>query len=357
LAAKFAVMHNQRSQECDNLASPKVSPEAKPMKRRKFIALLGGAAAWPLGARAQQAERIRMIGILVPVAAGAPEWQRYVAVFREALQKLGWSDGHDVRIEERWGGGGEEIERNAAELIQLMPNVILGAAASAARALHQATRTVPIVFANVPDPVALGLVSRLAPPGGNITGFANYEPAIAVKWLELLTQIAPSVARVAFIFDPVNPAVIGYLREMEAAASSFRVHVSAEGVHNAEDIQRALNTFSREPGGGLVVANSPATATHKAQMIALAARNHLPAVYPTREFVKAGGLVSYGIDTADLFRSAASYVNRILKSEKPGDLPVQFATKFELLINLQTAKALGLDPPIQLLARTDEVIE
>jgi putative tryptophan/tyrosine transport system substrate-binding protein len=328
------------------------------VKRRAFITLVGGVTtAWSVGARAQQGEQIRVIGILVPIAAGAPEWQGYVTTFREALEKLGWSHGHNVRIEERWGEQGDEIEQNAADLVRLTPNVILATSASTARALHHVTRTIPIVFANVPDPVALGLVPSLAPPGGNITGFANYEPVIAVKWLELLTQIAPSVARAALVFDPVNPATMGYLHEMQAAASSFGVQVSAEGVHNAEDIERVFNTFSREAGVGLVVANGPATASHEAQMIALAARNHLPAVYPTREFVKADGLASYGIDTPDLFRNAASYVDRILKGEKPGDLPVQFATKFQLVINLQTAKALGLDPPMQLLARTDEVIE
>jgi len=327
------------------------------LERREFITLLGGVAARPLGARAQQADQIPIVGILVPIAAGAPEWQGYVTAFREALEKLGWFDGRNVRIEERWGEQGDEIERNAAELVRLTPNAILATSASTARALHHVTRTVPVVFANVPDPVALGLVASLAPPGGNITGFANYGPVIAVKWLELLTQIAPSVARAALVFDPVNPATTGYLREMQAAASSFRIHVSGEGVHNLADIERVLDAFSREAGGGLIVANSPTTATHKAQMIALTAQHHLPAVYSTREFVKAGGLASYGIDTTDLFRSAASYVDRVLKGEKSGDLPVQFATKFELVINLKTAKALGLDPPIQLLARTDEVIE
>ena len=325
--------------------------------RRNFITLLGGAAAtWPLAARAQ-GERVRKIGVLVPAAAGTPHWRAYVASFREGLQRLGWSDGRNIRIEERWGAGADELGVQAAELATMAPDVILAAAASATRPMHQASRSIAIVFANVPDPVANGFVTSLARPGGNITGFANYEPKIAVKWLELLKQIAPSVTRVAFIYDPTNPTVAAYLSEMNAAASSFGVHVLGAVVHNAEEIERAIDAFGREPHGGLVVLSGPATTSHQALVIALAAQHRLPAVYPTREAAIAGGLASYGVDTNELFRSAASYVDRILKGEKPGDLPVQFATKFELVINLKTAKSLGLDPPIQLLARTDEVIE
>jgi putative tryptophan/tyrosine transport system substrate-binding protein len=327
------------------------------VKRREFITLLGGAAAaWPLAARAQQVERLRKVGVLVPAAAGTPHWQAYVAAFREGLQKLGWSDGRNILIEERWGPN-VELGRHAAEFAGMTPDVILAGSASPTRALQQATRTIPIVFANVPDPMANGLVTNLARPSGNITGFANYEPTIAIKWLELLKQIAPDVARVAFIYDPTNPTGVAYLRAIESAASSFGVQVSGATVRNGEEIERAIAAFAREPNGGLVVAGGPSTATYEAVVIALAARHRLPAVYPTREIVTGGGLASYGVDTSDLFRRAASYVDRILKGEKPSDLPVQFANKFELVINQKTAKALGLDPPISLLARTDEVIE
>jgi len=328
------------------------------IQRRKFLAtLVGGAAAWPLAARAQQAGRTRTIGILVPAAAGTPHWEGYIAAFREGLQRLGWSDGRNVRFEERWGAEADALHVHAAELVRMTPDVILAAAASAARPMHQASDTIPIVFANVPDPVANGLVFSLAQPGGNITGFANYEPAIAVKWLELLKQIAPRVVRVGVIYDPTNPTTAAYLRELQAAASLFGVQVSAAVVHQAGEIEQAIDTFAREPNCGLIVPSGPATTSNQAQVIALAARKQLPAVYPTREAVTAGGLASYGVDTKELFRSAASYVDRILKGERPGDLPVQFATKFELVINLKTAKALDLDPPISLLARTDEVIE
>jgi ABC-type uncharacterized transport system substrate-binding protein len=327
------------------------------LKRRQFITLLGGAAAWPLPARAQRDERLRKIGVLLPVAAGNTLWQAYVAAFREGLQKLGWSDGRNTRIEERWGTNADELRVYAAELVAMTPDVILAGAASASLPLQRATRTIPIVFANVPDPVANGFVTGLARPGGNITGFANYEPKIGLKWLELLKQIAPHVARATFIYDPTNPSGTSYLREIEGAAPSFQIQMSAAVVRNAEDIERAVGVFAREPNGGLIVAGGPTTTSQHGLLIALAYRNRLPAVYPNREFVAAGGLASYGVDTNELFRSAASYVDRILKGEKPGDLPVQFATKFQLVINLKAAMALGLDPPIQLLARTDEVIE
>ena len=328
------------------------------MQRREFITLLGGtAAAWPLTARAQQAERLRKVGVLVPAAAGTPHWQAYVAAFREGLQKLGWFDDRNIHIEERWGPNADELGSHAAEFAGMMPDVILAGAASASRPMQQATRTIPIVFANVPDPVANGFVTNLARPGGNITGFANYEPTIAIKWLELLKQIAPDVARVAFIYDPTNPTGVAYLRAIESAASSFGTQVSGAAVRDGEEIERAIAAFAREQNGGLVVAGGPSTTTHQAVVIGLAARHRLPAVYPTREAVTGGGLASYGVDTSDLFRRAASYVDRILKGEKPSELPVQFANKFELVINQKTAKALGLDPSIQLLARTDEVIE
>ena len=327
------------------------------LKRREFITLLGGAAAWPLAARAQQAERVRKIGILVPAAIGTPQWQAYVVAFRAGLRSLGWVDGLNVQIAERWGSDADELAAQAAELVRISPDVILAAAASATRPMHQATRTIPIVFANVPDPVANGFVASLARPGGNITGFANYEPSIAVKWLELLKQVAPGVARVGFIFDPTNPTVAAYQAEMEAVSSSFGVRVLGVAVHNEVEIERAIEAFAREPDGGLIVPSGPATTSFLPLLIAAAVRHRLPSVHPIREAVVAGALASYGVDTNDLFRSAATYVDRILKGEPAGDLPVQFATKFELVVNLKTARALGLDPPIQLLARTDELIE
>jgi len=326
------------------------------MKRREFIALVGGAAAaWPLAARAQT-ERVRKVGVLAPTAPGTPLWLGYLAAFREGLQNLGWSP-RNVAIEERWGANDEELRRHAAELVAMGPDVILGGAATGTRAVQRATRTIPIVFAFVPDPVALGFVSSVARPGGNITGFANYEPVVAVKWLELLKQIAPAITRVTFIYDPVNPVVPAYMRQLETAASSFAVTISGSIVRNAEEIERALNDVAKAPNSGLIAAPGAAISAHQTLFLELAARNRLPVVYPFREVVKDGGLASYGVDGPDLFRRAASYVDRILKGEKPGDLPVQFATKFELVINLKTAKALGLDPPVQLLARTDEVIE
>jgi len=325
-------------------------------RRREFIGLLGGAAAWPLAARAQQTQRVRKVGVLAPAAPGTPLWQGYVAAFREGLEKLGWSP-RNVAIEERWAATAEQVRRHADELVAMTPDVILGGAATGTRALQQATRTIPIVFAFVPDPVALGFVTSPARPGGNITGFANYEPVVAVKWLELLKQIAPAVTRVIFINDPVNPVVPAYMRQLETAASSFDVTMSAATVRNAEEIERALNEAAKVPNSGLITAPGAAISAHQTLFLRLAADHRLPAVYPFHEVVKDGGLASYGIDASDLFRRAASYVDRILNGEKPGDLPVQFATKFQLTINLRTAKALGLDPPVQLLARTDEVIE
>lgn len=323
------------------------------MNRRSFITMFGGAAAvWPLTAPAQ--ERVRHVGVLVPAAAGTPLWQGFVAAFREELQKLGWSP-RNVAIQERWVANAEQVRSHAAELVAMAPDVLMSGGASPSWELLQETRTIPIVFAFVPDPVALGLVSSLARPGGNITGFANYEPVVAVKWLELLKQIAPAITRVTFIYDPANPVVPAYMRQLETAASSFAVTMSGAMVRNAEEIERALNDVAKAPNSGLIVA--PGISTSQTLLLGLAAQHRLPAVYPFHEMVKDGGLASYGVDGSDLFRRAASYVDRILRGEKPGDLPVQFADKYELVINLKTAKALGLDPPIQLLARTDEVIE
>jgi putative ABC transport system substrate-binding protein len=329
------------------------------MRRRDFITLVGGATvAWPITARAQQPDRVWRIGVLMDLAESDPEGQAYVAAFQEGLQKLGWTDGRNVRINLRWGAGEpDRLRAYAAELVGLKPDVIAAGATSALASLQQATRTIPIVFAQVSDPVHGGFVASLAHPGGNITGSALYEYAIVVKWLELLKQIAPRVDRVAVIYDPANITSAGQLREIETGAPSFGVRLSASPVRDAGEIERAVEAFASEPNGGLIVLPNSVTNVHRELIIALAAKNRLPAVYAYRVQVTSGGLASYGVDIRDLYRRAASYVDRIFKGEKPADLPVQFATKFELVINLKTAKALGLDPPISLLARTDEVIE
>ena len=325
--------------------------------RREFIATLGGAAAaWPLAALGQQPGPVRRIGMLVGRGAATTS-NKNVAAFRDALQKLGWTDGRNVRFSDRFGLGAEELRAYAAELVGMAPDVLLAGNASALVPLQQATRTIPIVFANVPDPLASGFVTSVARPGGNITGFANYEQTVAVKWLELLKQLAPRVTRVAFIIDSANPAGPGYLHAIEAGASSFGVKVSGAAVHDADEIERIIDQFARTPNGGLIVPGSPATTTHRDLIIALAARHRLPSVTPLNDDVMAGALASYGIDAVELFRSAASYVDRVLRGEKPGDLPVQFATKYQLVINLKTAKALGLSVPPSLLAIADEVIE
>jgi putative tryptophan/tyrosine transport system substrate-binding protein len=328
--------------------------------RRKFLATLGGAAvAWPLAARAQQTDQVRRIGFLPGGASERDaEWQALVAAFKEGLQKLGWIDGHNVRIELRWAGAdADRRQAYAAELMNFKPDVIVAGGTSALESLSQATRTIPIVFVQVSDPVRAGFVESLVRPGGNITGFALYEYAIAAKWLELLKQIAPRVTHVGVIYDPTLTVNAGQLPEIVSAAPSFGVQLSTFAVRNAAEIERAIEEFGPVPDGGLVVLPNPPTVTHRGLIVALAAKHRLPAVYPYRMYVASGGLASYGVDIADLYRRAASYVDRILKGEKPGELPVQYATKFELVINLNTAKALGLDPPISLLARTDEVIE
>jgi ABC-type uncharacterized transport system substrate-binding protein len=326
------------------------------MKRRDFITLLAGAAAWPLTARAQQPERMRRIGVLMG-APNDPVGQLWLAAFQGGLQKLGWTQDRNVRIDTRWGGDADRLRAYATELVGLRPDVIVAGATSALMPLQQATRTIPIVFAQVSDPVRGGFVASLAHPDGNITGFALYEYGIGVKWLELLNQIAPHVKRVAVIFEPDNRANLGQLPEIEREAPSFAVRPTAFPVRDAAEIERAIDEFARESNGGLIALPNPITVTHRGPIIALAAKHRLPAVYAYRPFVVDGGLASYGVDISELYRRAASYVDRILKGEKPGDLPVQFADKFELVINLKTAKALGLDPPISLLARTDETVE
>jgi putative ABC transport system substrate-binding protein len=329
------------------------------MKRRDFITLLGGGAVvWPLAARAQQPDGMRRIGALFSAVETDPEGQARAAALRQGLQKLGWTEGRNLRIEYRWAGGSlDRMRPLAAELVSLNLEVLFAAATASLVALQQATHTVPIVFAQVTDPVGAGFVASLARPGGNITGVTQHDFTIGVKWLELLKQLAPRVTRVAIVYDPGNPATSGYLREIEPAAPSFGVTVSSFGVRDKPEIARAIDGFAVEPDGGLVLLPGPVGATNRELIIGLAARHRLPAVYAFRYHVVAGGLASYGVDNIDLYRVAARHVDRILRGEKPAELPVENATKFQLVINLKTAKALGLDPPISLLARTDEVIE
>jgi putative ABC transport system substrate-binding protein len=301
---------------------------------------------------------MRLIGVLMPLAEGDQEGQARSAAFREGLQKLGWTDHHNVQIHYRWAAGDtDRLRAYAEELVGMTPDALVGSGTSASAALRRASRTVPTVFTQVSDPVRAGLVTSLARPSGNMTGFVTYDQAMGVKWLELLTQIAPGTTRVVVIYDSANPAAPLYLREIEARASTFGVELSLSALHDAAEIEPAITTLAGAPGGGLIVLPAPLTNSHRELIIALAARHRLPAVYGYRYYVTSGGLASYGSDNIDLWRRAASYVDRILRGEKPGDLPVQFADKFELVINMKTAKILGLDPPISLLARTDEVIE
>jgi len=328
------------------------------MNRRQMIAALGGAAAWPLAAHAQQAERMRRIGVLLPATADDPEFQARVAAFVQGLQQLGWTEGRNVRIDIRWGAGdAERIRRYAAELVALAPDVILAAGGATVGPLFQATRTVPIVFTLTPDPVGAGFVDSLARPGGNVTGFTNFEFGIGVKWLELLKEIAPRVTRAAVLRDPTIPAGIGEFGAIQAVAPSVGIELRPIDVREAGEIERAVTAFARSSNNGLIVSSNALASVHRNLIVTLAARHRLPAVYPFRFFVTIGGLASYGPDTIDPHHRAAGYVDRILKGEKPADLPVQAPTKYELVINLKTAKALDLDVPPTLLARADEVIE
>jgi putative tryptophan/tyrosine transport system substrate-binding protein len=330
------------------------------MRRREFLGVLGGAAAtWPLTARAQQPERMRRIGVLVASPADDAEGQARVAAFKEGLAQLGWTEGRNVRIDTRWATtNADDLRKHAAELAASTPDVLVGASdTTTAAALLQATRTVPIVFAIVVDPVGAGFVASLARPGGNATGFMNFEYSIGGKWLELLKQMAPGVTRAAVLRDPAIASGIGQFGAVQAVAPSLRVELSPVDVRDAPEIERAVTAFAGIENGGLVVTASPSGTVHRELIIALAARHKLPAVYFDRFFVKSGGLMSYGPDLLDQYRRAAGYVDRILKGEKPADLPVQAPTKYELVINLKTAKALGLTVPPTLLARADEVIE
>ncbi len=326
--------------------------------RREFISLLGGAAAWPLAARAQQPERMRRIGVLMSVAADDPEGQARVAAFLRGLQQLGWTDGRNVRIDYRWGVGDAERSRKyAAELVALGPDVVLAVGGPPVVALQQAAPTVPIVFTIVADPVGAGVVESLARPGGNATGFAWAEFGFSAKWLGLLNEIAPGVKRAAVIREAGTASGAGQFAAIQTGASALGVELSPIGVGDAPEIERAITAFARSPNGGLIVSGSTPAAVHRELILKLAARHKLPAVYYARFFVTAGGLISYGPDFVDLHRRAAEYVHRILRGEKAADLPVQAPTKYELAVNLKTAKALGLELPPTLLARADEVIE
>ena len=327
--------------------------------RRELLAALGGAAAaWPLAARAQQRGRVRRIGALMALAADDPDASVRVAAFAQGLQELGWTVGENVRIDYRWAPSEADRIRYAAELVALMPDVILATSGATVGALQQASRTVPIVFVTTIDPVGGGWVASLARPGGNATGFTSVEFSIGGKWLELLKEIAPRLTRVAVLRDPSVPAGSGGFAAIQTVAPSFGVELTPVGVRDANEIKRGITAFAREPNGGLIMVGPPSSVVgHRDLIITLAAQHKLPAVYGPQFYVTSGGLMSYGPIASDQYRRAAGYVDRILKGEKPADLPVQAPTKYELAINLKTAKALGLDVPPTLLARADEVIE
>jgi putative ABC transport system substrate-binding protein len=322
------------------------------IRRRNFITLLGGAAAWPLLARAQQGTRVRRIGVLQGRDENDPVAKTYVSAFTQALADLGWTDGRNVRMDLRWGGGDiSRIRALAHELVGLQPDIILAGAASATVAVQRETQTIPIVFTSG-DPVA-----RLNQPGGNITGFANYEASLGGKWLELLSEIAPGLKRAAIMFNPDTAPTSTYMPSLETAARLLKVEPIIAPIHSDEDIEEAVMSLGREPGGGLVIHPDVFMAVHRASVIVAAARNNVPAVYPQSESARDGGLLSYGVNQVDNFRRAATYVDRILRGAKPSDLPVQLPVKYEMILNLKTAKALGLTVPLSILLRADEVIE
>ena len=329
------------------------------MRRREFIELIVGAgAAWPLAARGQPLERIRRIGVLMSYSEENPDAPPRLAAFAQGLQELGWTNGGNIHIEYRYSGGDAERARKyAAELVALAPEVILAGNTSTVGPLQQATRTVPIVFAGVVDPVAAGFVDSLARPAGNTTGFVQFEYSMSGKWLELLKEIAPGVARVAVLRDPTTTVDTGEFAAIQTAAPSLGVEVTPLSVRDSDEIERGISAFARASNGGLIVAGSPAITRHSKLITTLAVRHRSPAVYPYRYWVTAGGLISYGPDRVDPFRRAAVYVDRIIKGEKPADLPVQAPTKYELVVNLKTAKALSLTIPQSVLTRADEVIE
>jgi putative ABC transport system substrate-binding protein len=330
-----------------------------PLKRRDFITLLGGTAiTLPLPVRAQPAERMRRLGVLVNLAADDPESQARIGAFLQALQEFGWTMGRNIQIDYRYAGGNaDRIRKYAAELVSLAPDVILANGNFGVGPLQQVTRTLPIVFVGVTDPVGGGFVASLARPDSNATGFSNFEYGLSGKWLELLKEIAPRVTRAGVIRDSAIAGDIGQLGAIQSVAPSLGIELSPIGVRDREEIERAITTFARVPNGGLIVVSGAVVIADRDQIITLVSRHQLPAVYPFRFFATSGGLISYGPDPLDQYRRAAGYVNRILKGEKPADLPVQAPTKYELVINRKTAKALGLDVPPALLARADEVIE
>jgi putative tryptophan/tyrosine transport system substrate-binding protein len=328
------------------------------VKRREFITLSGGAAAWPLAARAQQPERMRRVGVLMSMAADDPEGQARLVAFVQGLQESGWTVGRNVRLDIRWAAGQPELfRRYAAELVALAPDVILGAVSSSVRALLEVTRTIPIVFASATDPVGGGLIASLARPGGNVTGFSIQEFGLRAKSLEFLKEHAPHLARVAVLRDSTTTGGAAQFAAVQAVAPAFRIESTSIDTHDSDEIERAITVFAREPNGGLIVTTGAGAEAHRELIVKLAARHGLPAIYPYRYWVTGGGLMSYGPDVFDQYRRAATYVDRILKGEKPADLPVQAPTRYELVVNLKTAKALGLEVPAVLLARADEVIE
>ena len=327
------------------------------LRRRQFITLLGGAAAWPLAARAQ-AKKVRRIGVLMGLVAGDPEAQSRLVAFENGLRELGWVNGRNLSIEYRWAGDGNVLRDHAAELLAIAPDLILTNSTPVTVALRERSEAVPIVFTQVVDPVGQGLVPNLAHPGGNVTGFTSFEFSIGTKWLEALKQTAVRVTRVALVFNPQSaPYADLFLRPVEAAAPSFSVAPIAAAVRDPADVDRVFDALAREPNGGLIVFPDISMTNYREAIISLAARHRLPAIYPFRFFADSGGLMSYGTDVAEVFRRAATYVDRVLKGTTPGELPIQTPTKYELIINLKTAKALGLVVPPTLLATADEVIE
>jgi putative ABC transport system substrate-binding protein len=328
------------------------------MKRRTFVAGLGSAAALPLALRAQPAERVRRIGVLMPYDENEPVAKTRLSAFTHALADLGWTDGRNVRMNLRWGGDDiNRIRALAQEFVGLEPDIILTTGTATTAALQRETRTIPIVFANVGDPVASGIVARLDRPSGNITGFATAEASLGGKWLELLSEITPGLKRAAIMFNPDTAPASAYMPSLETAARSLKVVPIIAPVHGDGEIETAVIALAREPGGGLVVMPDVFTLAHRAPIISAAARNNVPAVYSLSAFARDGGLLSYGTDQVDQWRGAATYVDRILRGAKPGDLPVQFPTKYEMVVNLKAAKALGLAVPPSILLRADEVIE
>ena len=328
------------------------------MRRREFIAGLGGAAAWPLAARAQQGDRVRRIGVLMPGDENDPVYKPRVSAFTQALADLGWTDGRNVRMELRWyGDDTNRIRALAQELVGLQPDIILANGTPETVALQRETQTIRIVFASASDPIASGLVARLDRPSGNITGFTNLEAALGGKWLELLSEIAPGLKRVVIMFNPDTSPASLYVPSLETAARSLKIVPITARVHSDVEIETAITALGREPGGGLVVLPDIFMNVHRASIILAVARNNVPAVYALSDFARDGGLLSYGVDQVDLFRHAASYVDRILRGAKPAELPVQLPTKYEMAVNLKTAKALGLTIPETLLATADEVIQ